>query len=159
MSKRYIFSIPFSYEKQKGDKIIKTFFFNLLKKVKSVRYTKYYFCGIRVFKRSKKPFALLKDQIDVSLQKTEMSMCSRIAAVLDTKLILPNENKEDGPHFERKSFAQFGEDLTIEMLFHYLFGKDISNIRYLDIGANDPVVGSKYLFVLSKRRQRSFNRA
>lgn len=39
----------------------------------------------------------------------------------------------------KKSYSQFGEDMILKTLFLYLFCKDITNIKYVDIGANYPI--------------------
>ncbi len=51
----------------------------------------------------------------------------------------------------KKSFAQFGEDILLETCFNLLFSTDISKIKYLDIGSNDPIIGNNtYFFYKNK---------
>jgi len=49
-------------------------------------------------------------------------------------------------NYEKISFSQLGEDLIIDFVFN---GLGISNIKYLDIGANHPIeINNTYLFYL-----------
>ena len=44
------------------------------------------------------------------------------------------------------TFAQFGEDVILESLFGFLFSMNSLNLKYLDIGANDPRIGSNTFY-------------
>ena len=59
-----------------------------------------------------------------------------------------NSNYNDEPKI---SYAQFGEDIIVEIILLYLFNKNSNNIKYLDIGSNYPhKVNNTYYFYKRK---------
>lgn len=48
-------------------------------------------------------------------------------------------------------FSQYGEDIIMSVILQYIFSQDYNNIKYLDIGSNDPKLNNNtYFFYKNK---------
>ena len=78
--KKYFFGIPYSSRQNKEKYVVKRTFFQMFKKKKSQNCTKYYFLGLRIWRKKKNKIDILKDKV-TDLQNVAMGLENSVQAL------------------------------------------------------------------------------